>query len=241
MFWLFFFFLFFRYALVVACGLSCPETCGILVPWPGIEPIFPDSSLGKESTCNEGDPGSIPGSGRSHGERRGYPLQYSWAFLVAQLVKNLPTMQETWVPFLGWEDTLEKGKATHSSILAWLCSPWGHTWLSNFHFHVSLSLHWRWILTHWTTREVPQFFIYLFIYLLTYFIYLSIYYLFIYLFICLFWVSVAAFRIFSCSMWTFSYSMWDLVPWPGTKLGSPTLGPLSLGCWTTREVPTSLF
>ena len=54
---------------------------------------FPDSSIGKESICNAGDPGSIPGSGRSAGEGRGYPLQYSWASLVAQLVKNPPAMQ----------------------------------------------------------------------------------------------------------------------------------------------------
>ena len=53
----------------------------------------------------------------------GYPLQYSWASLVTQLVKNLPAMQETWVRSLGWEDPLEKGKATHSSILAWRI-PW---------------------------------------------------------------------------------------------------------------------
>ena len=59
--------------------------------------IFPDSSVGKESTCNAGDPGSIPGSGRSAGEGIGYPLQYCWASLVAQLVKNLPAMRETWV------------------------------------------------------------------------------------------------------------------------------------------------
>ena len=78
---------------------------------------FPDSSVGKESTCNAGDPGLIPGSGRSAGEGIGYPLQYSWASLVAQLVKNPPAMQETWVRFLGW-DPLEKGKTTHSSILA---------------------------------------------------------------------------------------------------------------------------
>ena len=58
---------------------------------------FPDSSVGKESVCNAGDPGLIPGSGRSTGEGIGYPLQYSWAFLVAQLVKNLPAMQETWI------------------------------------------------------------------------------------------------------------------------------------------------
>ena len=60
----------------------------------------------------------IPGSGRSAGEGIGYPLQYSWASLVAQLVKNLPTMQETWVQSLGWEDPLEKGKATLIAQLA---------------------------------------------------------------------------------------------------------------------------
>ena len=67
--------------------------------------------LGKESTCNAGDPGSIPGSGRSSEEGIGYPLQYSWASLVAQLVKNPPAMRETWVRSLGWEDSLEKEKA----------------------------------------------------------------------------------------------------------------------------------
>ena len=51
---------------------------------------FPDSSVGKESTCNAGDPSSIPGSGRSPGEGIGYPLHYSWVSLVAHLVKNLP-------------------------------------------------------------------------------------------------------------------------------------------------------
>ena len=56
---------------------------------------FPDSSVGEESTCSAGDPGLIPGFGRSAGERIGYPLQYSWASLVAQLVKNPPAMQET--------------------------------------------------------------------------------------------------------------------------------------------------
>ena len=58
---------------------------------------FPDSSVGKESACSAGDPGSIPGSGRFAGEGIGYPLQYSWASLVAQLVKNLPAVQESWV------------------------------------------------------------------------------------------------------------------------------------------------
>ena len=58
---------------------------------------FPDSSGGKESACNTGDPTSIPGSGRSAVEGMSYPFQHSWASLVAQLVKNLPTMRETWV------------------------------------------------------------------------------------------------------------------------------------------------
>ena len=84
---------------------------------------FSGSSAGKESACNAGNPGLIPGSGRSTGERIGYPLQCSWASLVAQLVKNPPAMWETRVQSLGWEDPLEKGKATHSSILAWRI-PW---------------------------------------------------------------------------------------------------------------------
>ena len=84
---------------------------------------FPGSSVGKDSACSAGDTGLIPGLGRSPGEGIGYPLQYSWAFLVAQLVKNPPAMWDTWVRSLGWEDPLEKGKATHSSILAWRV-PW---------------------------------------------------------------------------------------------------------------------
>ena len=56
---------------------------------------FPHSLVGKESTCNAGDPSSIPRSGRSAGEGIGYPLQYSWSFLVVQLVKNPPAMWET--------------------------------------------------------------------------------------------------------------------------------------------------
>ena len=70
---------------------------------------FPGSSAGKESSCNSGDPCLIPGLGRCPGEATGYPLQYSWAFLVAQLVKNLPAMCKTWLRSLGWEDPLEKG------------------------------------------------------------------------------------------------------------------------------------
>ena len=96
---------------------------------------FPHSSIGKESTCNAGDPRLILGSGRSTGEGTGYPLQYYWSSLVAQLVKNLPAMRETCVQSLGQEDPLEKGKSTHSSILAWRI--W--TWLSDLHFHFHVS------------------------------------------------------------------------------------------------------
>ena len=89
------------------------EFNGLYSPW-GLKELdmterlslscFPDSSVGKESTCNAGDPSSIPRSGRSAGEGIGHPLQYSWASLMALLVKNLPTMWETWVRSLGWED-----------------------------------------------------------------------------------------------------------------------------------------
>ena len=71
------------------------------------------------SAYNAGDLGSIPGLGRSPGKGIGYPLQYSWASLVAQMVKNPPAIWETWVLSLVWEDLLEKEMATHSSILAW--------------------------------------------------------------------------------------------------------------------------
>ena len=155
----------------------------LLPPLPPPSPCFPgslrqllvtilhlgaslDVSVGKESTCSAGDPGSIPGSRRSrlpcrvlarvtdvclaHSKgsinerihsfthsfihsriqyllRIGYPLQYSWASLVAQLVKNPPAMQETQLQSLGWEDPLEKGKAIHYSILDWRipCTIWG--------------------------------------------------------------------------------------------------------------------
>ena len=84
---------------------------------------FPGGSDGKESACNAGDPSLVPGSGRSTREGIGYPLQCSWAFLVAQMVKNLPAMRETWVPSQGQEEPLAKEMATHSSILAWEI-PW---------------------------------------------------------------------------------------------------------------------
>ena len=68
-----------------------------------------------------------PGLGRSPGEGIGYPLQYSWASLVAQLVKNPPTVRETWVQSLGWVDHLEEGMTTHSNILAMGRGAWWAT------------------------------------------------------------------------------------------------------------------
>ena len=86
---------------------------------------FPGGSDSKESAYNAGDPGSIPGLGRSPGEGIGYPLQYSWTSHVAQLLKNLPATWETdqGSKSLGWEDPLEMEKATRSSVLVWRI-PW---------------------------------------------------------------------------------------------------------------------
>ena len=102
--------------MIPGSGRSAGEGIGYLLQYSWAST---GGSTGKESTCNAGDPGSIPGLGRFAGEGIGYPLQYSWASLVAQLVKNLPAMPETSVSSLGWEDPLEKRKATQSSILAW--------------------------------------------------------------------------------------------------------------------------
>ena len=112
--------------------------CTILTSFKG----FPGISTGKESTCNAGDPSSIPGSGRSPGEETGYPLQYSWASPVAQLVRNPSAMRESpGIRSLHWEDSLEKGTATHSSIPAWKI-PWGRKELDTTEW-LSLSLHKR--------------------------------------------------------------------------------------------------
>ena len=94
------------------------------MPWWLKHSLFGASliAVDKESTCNAGDPSLIPGLGRSTGGEISYPLQYSWASQVAQLVKNPPVIRETWVWSLGWEDPLEEGLATHSSILAWRIS-----------------------------------------------------------------------------------------------------------------------
>ena len=83
----------------------------------GVQPPLPFGetcgSAGKESACNVGDLGSIPGLGRSPGEGKSYPLQYSWASLIVQLVKNLPAMWETWVQSLGRETIYHRSGRAH--------------------------------------------------------------------------------------------------------------------------------
>ena len=97
---------------------------------------FPDSSAGKESACNAGDPSSIPGS--ISWRRNRLSFKYSWVSLVAQMVKNLSEMQETWVKFLGWDNPLEEGMATHSRILAW---------------RIPKDRGARWATVHWVTKS----------------------------------------------------------------------------------------
>ena len=109
--------------------------------WVVLSSGLPGGSVGKESACNAGDSGSIPGSGRSPGERIGYPLLYSWASLGAQMVKNPPAMQETQVQSLGWENLLEKGMTSHFSILAWRIpchKEWDTTEQLTLHFFASI-------------------------------------------------------------------------------------------------------
>ena len=103
---------------------------------------FLGSSAGKESACNAGDSSSIPGSRRSTGEGIGYALQYSWASLVAQLVKNPPAMWQTWVGSLGWENLIPWRRVRLPTPVFWpgefhgLYSPWiakSQTRMDNFH------------------------------------------------------------------------------------------------------------
>ena len=123
------------------------RTAYSILLFPPLRPIsrpgFPHSSVGKESACNARDPSSVPGLGGSSGEGIGYPLQYSWFSLVAQLVNNLPAMRETWVWSLGSEDSLEKGIPVFwPGELHGLYSPRvlrDRTCLRNFHFSLSIS------------------------------------------------------------------------------------------------------
>ena len=121
-------------------GLQRWETIGLIKSaiadiWSliGILGGFSDSSAGKKSTFNAGDPSLIPGSGRPPGEGIGYPLQYSLASLVAQMVKNPLAVRETWIQSLGWEDPLEEGMATHSSILGWIIPLDRGAWWATVH------------------------------------------------------------------------------------------------------------
>ena len=96
---------------------------------------FPGGSDSKESACNVGDLGSNPGLGRSPGKVNGYPLQYSWASLVAQRIKKPPAMWETWVRSLSWEDPLEKGYPLQYSGLENSCIVHGITKTRNIRNH----------------------------------------------------------------------------------------------------------
>ena len=118
----------------------------------------PGISADKESAFNAGDPSSIPGSGRFPGEGIGYPLQYSLASLVAQRVKKLPVMRETWGQSLGWEDPLEEGMAIHSSIPAWRIPMDRGAWWDAVH-GVANSQTWLSTHTHtnWTLRNKKYF------------------------------------------------------------------------------------
>ena len=80
---------------------------------------FPGDQDGKESAYNAENTGLIPGSGDPLKKGEITHSQYSGAFLVAQSVKTPPAVRESWVRSLGWEDPVEEGMATQSSILAW--------------------------------------------------------------------------------------------------------------------------
>jgi len=116
-----------------------------VLDWAFLIGGLPDSSVGKESTCNAGDPSSIPGSGRCTGERIGCPLQYSWASLMAQLVKNLAAMLETWVRPLGWEDSPGEAKVyplQYSGVAK------SQTRVSDIHFLIGVWWHLIIVLIH---------------------------------------------------------------------------------------------
>ena len=129
--------------------------------------FIPSSSAGKDSACFAGRFYLIPGSGRSPGEGTGYPIQYSWASLVAQTVKNAPALWETWIWSLGQEDPLEEGMATHSSILAWRIpwtempgSPWARKELDMDTTKQLSEVKWKWLshiqlfATRWTMQSM---------------------------------------------------------------------------------------
>ena len=129
---------------------------------------FPSNSAGKESACNARDAFLISGSGSSPGERTGYLLKYSWASLVAQMVKNPPAMKKTQIWSMGCEDPLEDSMATHSSILAWRI-PWTEEpgglqsmgsqrvrqdWATKYRAHNRLGVYCLWQNTNSSTRAM---------------------------------------------------------------------------------------
>ena len=99
---------------------------------------FPDGSDGKESACNTGDLGLIPGLGRSSGEGTGYPLQYSWASLVAKMVENPPVMQETWAR--SWVGKIPWRRAWQHTPVFCLENPHGQRSLTGYGLWVSKQL-----------------------------------------------------------------------------------------------------
>ena len=109
--------------------------CAYAMPWYGAYHMsYSGNSADKESTCNAEDPASILWLGRSPADWIDYPPQYSWALLVAQMLKNPPAMWETWVWSLNWEDSLkEEGMATHSSILSWRIPMGRGAWWATVH------------------------------------------------------------------------------------------------------------
>ena len=159
-------FLFSRIGIIMSVQFSSVQSLSCVrlfaTPWIAVFRISelwnnvgcPGSSAGKESSCNAGDPGLIPGLGRSAGEGIGCPLEYSWASLVAQMVKNPPSMRETWVRSLGWEDPPEEGMATHSSILAWRI-PWTEE-PGGLQSTGLQRVRYDWATKHSTTHEIMQ-------------------------------------------------------------------------------------
>ena len=136
-----------------------------IVFW-GVGESFPDSSVGKEFTCNAGDPGSVPDSGRIAREGIGYPLQYSWISLVAQLMKNPPGMPETWVGKIPWRKERLPTPVFWPGELHGLYSPWCckesdmSEWLSLSLFFppLELSLHFYVFVEQFYLNSSPGFF-----------------------------------------------------------------------------------
>ena len=131
------------YPTLVHQDLQAPSPSNHYLAWSLSLKCFPDSSVGKESAYNAGDPSSIPRSGRSTGQGIGYPLRYSWASLVAQLVQNPPAMWETWVQSQVWDNPLRRERL--STPVFWpgefhvLYSSWCDKELDMIEW---LSLHW---------------------------------------------------------------------------------------------------